>query len=143
MASTFSLSKSRWVLHRTVCLLVFDSLQSLLLLTATDSLIPRHYYGSHSSFVQCPHDIHICNVLVPIPSRLCQEALQYTFPFVLSNISQILQLFLLAASKIMKFSHMLPRLHTYFTSMLSFHLHWLPPDIHSSIKFQMHCLLFL
>ena len=123
MASTFSRSKSCWVLHRTVFLLVFDSLQSLLLLTSIDALIPCHCCGNHFSSVQFPHDIHLCNVLVPVPSRLCQEALQYTFPFVLSNISQILQLFLCAASKILTSSHMLPCLHTYVTSLLSFHLH--------------------
>ena len=120
MASTFALSKSRWVLHKTVCLLVFDSLQSLLLLTSIDGLIPYHCCGNHSSSVQCPHDIHICNVLVLVPSRLCQEALQYTFPFVLSNSSQILQFFLRATSKILTSSHMLPHLHTYVTSLLYF-----------------------
>ena len=112
MASTFSLSKSHWVLHRTVCLLVFDSLQYLLLLTAIDALFSCHYCGNCSSSVQFPHDIHLCNVPVPVPSRLCQEALQYTFPFVLSNISEILQ-FLCATSKILTSSHMIPHLHTY------------------------------
>ena len=143
MASTFALSKSCWVLYIIVCLLVFDSLQSLLLLTAIDALIPCHCCGNHSSSIQCPHDIHISNVLVPVPSRLGQEALQYTFPFVLSNISQILQLFLCAASKILTSSHMLPHLHTYVTSLVSFHLHWIPLDIHSYIEFKMHCLMFL